>query len=269
MERADQTEHRERRPVVVGCDGESAKFLGHDADDLERDPIDEHVATENGRVARKQPVPSAVTQDHHRLSRGWFIVGRRQRASHRGADAHHPEEVARDERAKHQTPVDEAVDLGPLRVGVGEDVGLTTERVVLLARETHAFAVGSSRPLDGEHLMHVGHRIDAKQQCVEHREHRGDQAEPERHRGDDGEGDERSALERAQRVDDVADRVVDEGGAARVATLLPDLINATERPERLKARSVGGQATRPQPLGIPFEMKLQFLRQIRFTAIAE
>ena len=38
---------------------------------------------------------------------------------------------------------------------------------------------------------------------------------------DDGEGDERRALERAERVEDVADRVVDERGAAGVATLFP------------------------------------------------
>ena len=69
MDRANVAEHRERRPIVVGCDGQSAKSLGHHADDLERDPIDEQVATENGRVARKQPVPTAVTEDHHRLSR--------------------------------------------------------------------------------------------------------------------------------------------------------------------------------------------------------
>ena len=168
-------------------DGQSAKSFGHDADDLEREPIDEQPATENGRVARKQPVPSAVAEDHHRLSRGRLVVGRRQRASDRGADAEHLEEVARDERAAHQAPVDEAVDIGDLRVGVGEDAGLATERVELRARETLALAVGGSRPLHREHLMHVRHRIDAKQQRVEHRERHGDQAEPERHRGDDCE----------------------------------------------------------------------------------
>ena len=150
----------------------------------------------------------------------WLVVGRRQRASHRGADADHLEEVAGDERAEHHAPVDAAVDVGQLRVGVGEDVGLATERVELRARETLALAVGGSRPLHGEHLVHVRHRIDAKQQRVEHRERHGDQAQPERHRGHDGEGDERSAPERAQRVEDVPDRVVDEGGAARVATLV-------------------------------------------------
>ena len=69
-----------------------------------------------------------------------------------------------------------------------------------------------------------------------------DQAKPEPDRGDDGEGDERRALESAQGVEDVPDRVVDEGGAARVATLLPDLLDAAECPERLKTRRVGGQA---------------------------
>ena len=101
-------------------------------------------------------------------------------------------------------PSTQAVDIGQLRVGVGEDAGLTTERVELRARETLALAVGGLRPRDGEHLVHVRHRIDAKQQRVEHRERHGDQAEPERHRGHDGEGDERSALERAQSVEDVA-----------------------------------------------------------------
>ena len=62
---------------------------------------------------------------------------------------------------------------------------------------------------------------------------------------------------------------VDERGPARVATLLPDLLNAPERPERLEARRVRGQAARLQPLGFPFEMELQFLGQLRFTAIAE
>jgi hypothetical protein len=117
--------------------------------------------------------------------------------------------------------------------------------------------------------MHVRHRIDAKQQGVEHREGHGDQAQPKRNGRDDGDCHQGSALKRAERVAEVANRIVDECDPARVATLLPDLINATERPERLKARSVWGQSTRPQPLGIPFEVKLQFLRQIRFAAIAK
>ena len=134
MDRANPTEHRERRPIVVRCtDGQSAKSLGHDAHDFERDPIDEQLAAENGRVARKQPVPSAVAEDHHRLSRGWLVVGRRQRASDRGVDAEHLEEVARDERAEHPATVEAAVDIGNDAVGVGEDVGLTPERVELRA----------------------------------------------------------------------------------------------------------------------------------------
>jgi hypothetical protein len=126
----------------------------------------------------------------------------------------HLKEVAGDERAKHQAPIVAAIDLRDLRVGVGEDGGLTTEGLELRARESRALVVGGSRPLHREHLMHVRYGIDAKQQRVEYRERHGDQAEPQRHRGHDGEGDERSALERAQCGEDVADRVVDEGGAA-------------------------------------------------------
>jgi hypothetical protein len=82
---------------------------------------------------------------------------------------------------KRQAPVDLAVDLGHLRIGIAEDVGLTTERVELRARETRGVAVSRSRPLHGEHLLHVRHRIDAKQQRVEHREGHGNQAQPKRH----------------------------------------------------------------------------------------
>jgi hypothetical protein len=65
--------------------------------------------------------------------------------------------------------------------------------------------------LHREHFVHVRDLIDAKQQRVEHRERHRDQAQPKRDRGHDGEGDERSAPERAQCVEDVPDRVVDEG----------------------------------------------------------
>ena len=84
MARADVAEHRERSPIVVGCEGQSAKSVGHHADDFERDAIDEQAAAENGRVAREQPIPAAVAEDHHRSSRGGSVVGRQQRASHRG-----------------------------------------------------------------------------------------------------------------------------------------------------------------------------------------
>ena len=54
---------------------------------------------------------------------------------------------------------------------------------------------------------------------------------------DDGEGDQRSALERAQRVEDVADRVVDEGGAARVATLVGGQRHRTRSVRRAARRA--------------------------------
>ena len=178
--RANVTEHRQRRPVVVGCDGQSAKSLGHHTHDLEREPIHDQAATENGRVAREQPVPSAVTENHDWFSREGLVVARRQRAPHRGAHAEDPEEVARDERAPHHPSVNTAVDLRHLRVGVCEDAGLAAERVELRAREMLALAVGAW-PFHGEHLVHIRHRIHAKHQRVEHRERHGNQAESERH----------------------------------------------------------------------------------------
>ena len=47
----------------------------------------------------------------------------------------------------------------------------------------------------------------------------------------------------AQTTAQINGTVVDESRAARVATLLPDLLDAAECPERLKTRRVGGQAT--------------------------
>jgi hypothetical protein len=193
----------------------------------------------------------------------------RKRWRHRGAHGEHLEEVARDERAEHQAPVDAAIDIWQRRVGVDEDIGLATERVELRERERLALAVGGPQSLHGEHLVHVRYRIDAKQQRVEHREGHGDQAEPERHREHDGEGDERRALERAQCIEDVADRVVDEGGAARIAALVLDLLDAAKHPACMKARRFACHATRLQPLRLAVEMEPQFLAQIGFSAMAQ
>ena len=263
------TERRQRRPIVVGSHRQSAKSLGHHTDNLERDPVNQEAASKNGGVAGKQPSPAAVAEDHHRLSSRWLVVSRNQRASDRGGDADHLEEIARHQRAKYQAAVDAAVDVRDLRVDAGEDARFSTEGVELRAGETHALAVGGSRPLHGEHLMHVWHRIDSKDERVQHRERHGDQAQPKRHRRDDGHGHQGSALKGPERVEDVAQRVLDERGPARVATLLPDLLDAPERSERLEARCVRRQAGRLQPLSFAFEMELQFLGQIRFTASAE
>ena len=74
--------------------------------------IEEDAAAEDARIAREEPVPSAVAQDDHRLCRGRLVVGRRQRASHRGVDPEHLEEVTGDERAEYQAFVRAAGDLG-------------------------------------------------------------------------------------------------------------------------------------------------------------
>ncbi len=58
--------------------------------------------------------------------------------------------------------------------------------------------------------MHVRNSIDAKQERIEDRERDGDQTQPERHRGDDGQGDERRAGAEAQGIKNVPDRVLDE-----------------------------------------------------------
>jgi hypothetical protein len=88
-------------------------------------------------------------------------------------------------------PVDVAVDLGQFREGVGETLVSCRSASTLRARETLALVIGGSPPLDCKHLEHVGHCIAAKEQRVQERERHGDQAEPERHHGHDGEGDEK------------------------------------------------------------------------------
>ena len=79
-------------------------------------------------------------------------------------------------------------------------------------------------------------------------------------------GDERSALERAQGVEDVADRVVDEGGAARVATLVGRQRHRTEACERLRPRLGRGHAFGDELLGLPFEMEGELVVELAFDA---
>jgi hypothetical protein len=143
------------------------------------------------------------------LSPGRRVVGRRQGAAHRGADAEYLKNVAGGERPEHRASVDVGTDIGQLRKGTREHAGLPTERVELLASEMGTLAVWCSRPFDREHLVHVRHRIGAEEQRVEQRERRGHHAQPERHRGHDGECRQGSALESAECVDRVASGVVE------------------------------------------------------------
>ena len=112
---------RMRRP-------QSAKFLRHDADDLEWEPIEEQAAAEHRRVARKQPVPSAVAEDDNGLSGEWPVVGRRERATHRRIDAEYWKKlpVTNVPKIKRRP---RGCQLRHLRTDVAEEVGLSTERV--------------------------------------------------------------------------------------------------------------------------------------------
>jgi hypothetical protein len=78
----------------------------------------------------------------------------------------------------------------------------------LRTRETRSLAIRGSRPLECEHLMHVGHCVNPKQEGVEDGERNRNQAEAERHGGHNRQGDERRAPESTQRVRDIARRVV-------------------------------------------------------------
>ena len=124
MDRPELTEQRERRPIVRRTDGETAKAVRHDADDFGRDPVDEHAAAQHRRVTRELPVPTLVTEHHHRLPLGPLIVAGEQRPSQRGLDAEDLEEVAGNQRAGHHPAIDAAVEIGQLRIGVGKDVRL-------------------------------------------------------------------------------------------------------------------------------------------------
>ena len=95
--------------------------------------------------------------------------------------------------------------------GIGEDAGLAAHRVVVGPRERQPrIRAGACPPLHGKQLAGAPHRIGTKKDAVVDREHHRDQPEAERDRRDDGEGGERRAAERAERVEDVARQVIDE-----------------------------------------------------------
>ena len=119
------------------------------------------------------------------------------------------------------------------------------------------FAVGSG-PLpnrDGKQLAGALHGINAKQEDVVDREHHRDEPEAECHRRDNGERGKWRASERAERVEDVARQVIDEGGAAGVATLVGGEGHRSESHPRPSARLGGAQAAVDVPLRVAFEVE--------------
>ncbi len=263
---ANLAEHRERRPIVVRGDGQAAEAFRHHADDLERKSINDQAVADDARVAREQPVPAAVAEDNHGLSPTRLVVGGGQRSPHRSADTDDLEEVARDEGAEHQAPVDTAFELGPLRVRVGEDAGLLAERVELWPGKKDRSAVGGSLSLHDEHFMHVRHAVHVEQQRVHNREGHGGQAEPERHGANDGEGDEGRAPERAQGKGNVPHRVVQKRHAARVAALVGGQRHGAEARPGPCPRLRLGHASGDELLCLAFDVEGQLVAELTFDA---
>ena len=89
--------------------------------------------------------------------------------------------------------------------------------------------------------------------------------------------DRRSALElvRLMNGEDarvlpaVAHERIPGAGAARIATVFLDLLDAAEQAPRLQPRVFMRQAARLQAFGLAFEMELQLFAQIGFAAAAE
>ena len=266
MNLAELTEQRQWRPKV-GCPyGQSTKSLRHHADDLVRSPIDQQAPAENRRVLREHPVPPFVAQDHHRISRKSSVVGRRQGAAKDGVDTDHLEEISGDERARHHAPVDAGVDVLELRVGIDKHAGFGAQRLELRPREARTLAVGIVRPLDDEHLVHIGHGVDAEQEHVEDGEDDGDQAKPQRHRRNDRERDQRRPLDRAERIQHVANRVVDERGAALVAAFVRGQRHRTEPLQRRRPRIGRAHALGDQLLRFALDVERELLVELALGA---
>jgi hypothetical protein len=157
------------------------------------------------------------------------IVGSAERASHDRIDPHDTEEARRHEIDRHHPPVDPQIDVVHRRVGLGEDVRVRSQRVETPASEFRQVAVRLLRAFDGVDLGDVWDGVGPEHQHVEDREEDGHQAESNRDGDDDGERCEWRAPERAKGVLKVADGVVDERGAALVATFVG---GDGRRPER-------------------------------------
>jgi hypothetical protein len=75
-----------------------------------------------------------------------------------------------------------------------------------------------------------------------------------------------SALKGAERVQDVANRIVDEGGAARVATLVGRERHRTEACERRCPRLDPGHAFGDELPCLPFDMEGELVVELTFDA---
>ena len=136
---------------------------------------------------------------------------------------------------------------------------------------TSFIRAGVCRPLQlhGKQLARAPHRIDAKKEDVVDREDDGDEPEAECDRRDDGEGGEGRAAERAERVEDVARQVIDESGAASVATLVGGKRHRAEARERPGASVGGAQTGGDVLLRLALDVERELLVELAFDAAAE
>ena len=176
------------------------------------------------------------------------------------------EETAADERHGHDPPVNTQIDVGQRRIGIGEDPGFSTQRLELRARQERSITIGQPRPFDPVHLGDVGDRVDPEQERIQDGEEDRHDTETDRNGDHDRDGGQRRAPEAAQRVLNVSDRVVDDGGAALVAAF----IGRHGRRSKPGLRGVAGSnrlhALVDQLLRFPLDMEGELVVQVALGA---
>jgi hypothetical protein len=182
--------------------------------------MNEHRPPDHVRIALEMPIPSLVTQHDHRVAARTLIVRRREPASHDRIDADDLKEICGDQRDGHHAAIDTQIDFFDGRVRIGEDAGLRSHRIEHGTREWWKVAAGLWRPLHLVHLADVGDVVDAKEHRVQDREEHRHHAQSDGHGRDDCECRQRRLHEGAQRVLNIPNGVVDDGGAAFVAALI-------------------------------------------------
>ena len=128
--------------------------------------------------------------------------------------------------------------------------------------------MGPDRPLHRhrKQLAGVLHGIDAKHEDAVDREHRRDESKAECHGRDDGEGGERRATERAERVEDVAYQVIDEADAASVAALIGGKRHRAEARQRPRAGIGGAQPRGDVLVRLALDVKRKLVVELAFDA---
>ena len=237
--RPELRQQRQWRPEVGRAHFEAAESLRHDADDLERQAVDDHGASQHVRIAIEAAGPPLVAQHNHRVAARSLVIRRSERPPQDAPDADDLEEISRDERDCHHLSVNAQVDVVQRRIGIGEDAGLLSKGLKLRTRQERSIAIGP-RPFDAVHRADVGHCVNPEQEPVQDREEDGHDTKTDRDGDHDRDGGKRPAPESAHRVLNVSDRVVDEGGAALVAAC----IGSYRRRSKPGLRRVAGSSRR-------------------------